>query len=242
MVGLYSIRALSSTYIGPVINVRRGSDNITSDFYANSTGTLGQSINGTGTLIASWLNGSTGYITKWYDQSGIGNDASQNTNGSQPTINISSGYMNFGSNSYFNLPNGTVPYGNSGYTVTLKHGAIGGVNGFLGSGNYGTSNQVNAFRSNGSSYVNYWWAIDIGGGTCVANNVVTFKYKMNVSRTIYVNGTSAVSSSASNRASTNINNTIGVTNYSEYMNSYLYYLAIFNTDLSDADRLIVEAI
>lgn len=250
MVGLYSLRALSSTYFGPVINVRRVSDNSTSDFYANSTGTLGQSINGTGTTITTWLNSSTGYITQWYDQSGMGNNASQSKNGSQPTINISSGCINFSNNinSFLNLPDGTVPYGNSAYTVTLKHGSIGTLNGFLGSGNYGTYYQVNAFRTDGTNYINYWWGNDFTNyGTVAANNVVTYKYTKDVSRSLYVNGTFIASMVSSGRASTRNNNTIGLTDSAavyrdEYLNSNLYYIAIFNVDLSDADRQIVETI
>jgi hypothetical protein len=68
--GAWSVRLVNSTYAGPCVNVRRGSDNAVLDFYADINGKLGTNLSGRGTSVASWLNGSTGYVLKWYDQSG----------------------------------------------------------------------------------------------------------------------------------------------------------------------------
>jgi hypothetical protein len=55
------------------------------DFYADERGNL-LTAPVVGTSLQNWLGGATGYVTKWYDQSGKGNDASQNTAAAQPII------------------------------------------------------------------------------------------------------------------------------------------------------------
>jgi len=82
----FGLRLLRSDYLGAVINVRRGSDNATLDFYADSKGNVGTTLYGTGTTLLTWLAGSIGYITRWYDQSGNGRDVIQATNANQPKI------------------------------------------------------------------------------------------------------------------------------------------------------------
>jgi hypothetical protein len=105
------------------------------------------------------LNGSIGYITIWYDQSNIGNNATQTNTSAQPIVNITNKLITFPDNCYFNLPDGTVPYNNSAFTITFKHGVINSLyGGFIGSGNYGNDNQTNAIRMHeGNSYDNYWF-------------------------------------------------------------------------------------
>lgn len=90
MYGAWSVRLVVISYTGPVFNVRRSSDNATQDFYADSTQSyLTTGSGGSGTSYASWIGGNTGYVTKWYDQSGKGNDASQTGNTSyQPAISL----------------------------------------------------------------------------------------------------------------------------------------------------------
>lgn len=84
-IAAYSVRRLTSTYSGPVVNVRRSSDNVTSDFYSDS---IQSYINTAGGVsLSTWLNGATGYVTKWYDQTGNANHAYNNTNNTtQPII------------------------------------------------------------------------------------------------------------------------------------------------------------
>lgn len=79
----YSLRSLSSTYTGPVVEVRRSSDNATQDFTADEVST-----------IAGWVGaGNDGFVRTWYDQSGNGNDAVQTTNARQPQI-VDNGVLN----------------------------------------------------------------------------------------------------------------------------------------------------
>jgi hypothetical protein len=55
------------------------------DFWADRRGNL-LTAPVTGTTLANWLGGATGYVTTWYDQSGRGNHASQATVANQPVI------------------------------------------------------------------------------------------------------------------------------------------------------------
>ena len=74
----YSLRKLSYAYTGPVVEVRRSSDDATADFTADEVedGTL-----------AAWVGaGNDGFVATWYDQSGNDRDATQATAGYQPKI------------------------------------------------------------------------------------------------------------------------------------------------------------
>jgi hypothetical protein len=97
------------------------------DFYADRVGNLLTSPI-TGQPIASWLNGAIGYVTKWYDQSGKGNDAIQTTATNQPII--SNGVLNFnGTSQYMEVPyNSTM--NPSSYTVYTGCTSTGGVGTF----------------------------------------------------------------------------------------------------------------
>jgi hypothetical protein len=222
------------------------------DFYADRRGNL-LTAPVTGQKLVDWLGGATGYVATWYDQSGQGNHATQTNTSIQPTIDAINKQISFNGSNYFNLPNGTVPYGNSNYTMTVRHNTLNTsvYNCFIGSGTYGTTNAVNALEYNRDSsiYFNFWWANDNSGGTYAAQNVITAKYINTVGRTLYVNGTSVATNTNLNRASTNIQNTIGsdLRNNQGFganhaTNGQLYYVFIFSTALSDADRQLVESL
>lgn len=91
MMVCYSMRLYNASYGGPVVRVRRSTDNVQSDFYTDSTQSyLSTGAGNTGTSYASWISSGTGYITTWYDQSGNGNNAANATASQQPSIYISS--------------------------------------------------------------------------------------------------------------------------------------------------------
>jgi hypothetical protein len=83
-VAAYGCRRLSSTYTGPLIEVRRSSDNATDTF------TEEQIVNGS---LVSWVGaGNNGFVKTFYDQSGNGVNLTQSTNANQPQI-VSSGSL-----------------------------------------------------------------------------------------------------------------------------------------------------
>ena len=102
-VGAFSLRAIKGTSVRAV-QIRRSSDSVTQDFYADRLGNL-LTAPVTGQTLADWLGDATGYVTTWYDQSGVGNHASQATTANQPIIQRATkgpGYMvNFNGTSQF---------------------------------------------------------------------------------------------------------------------------------------------
>jgi hypothetical protein len=82
----YSLRLLRSAYTGSAIEVRRTNNDV-ADIGFTSTGELD-----TAALLAFTGTGAldNGFVTKWYDQSGNGRDATQATAINQPQI-VSSG-------------------------------------------------------------------------------------------------------------------------------------------------------
>jgi hypothetical protein len=79
----YSLRQLSNAYTGPVVTVRRSSDNAEADFKASEIDD--------GTL-AAFCGAGDGLVKTWFDQSGNGRDASQGTAANQPKL-VSSGVV-----------------------------------------------------------------------------------------------------------------------------------------------------
>jgi len=79
----YSLRALTFYYTGPVVRVRRSSDNTESDFTAT------QVTDGT---LTTFCGAGNGFVRTWYDQSGNGRNAGQATTANQPQI-VSSGAL-----------------------------------------------------------------------------------------------------------------------------------------------------
>ena len=79
-VGAFSLRRVSNSYTGKLIQVRRSSDNNTSDIGYDANGYLDI------TALQTFVGSGDGYVTIWYDQSGNGNNASQTTPSLQPRI------------------------------------------------------------------------------------------------------------------------------------------------------------
>ena len=87
----YGFRLLTPNYTGAIVEVRRTLDNTYALVYADALGNLGLGPFGTGTSLNSWLQSTNGFIRRWYDQSGIGNDLVQNTEANQPRIILGTG-------------------------------------------------------------------------------------------------------------------------------------------------------
>ena len=74
----YSLRNLSTSYSGNVVDVRRSSDDTEASFTAAEVA---------GSTMVDWVGvGNDGHVTKWYDQSGNDNHAVQATPASQPKV------------------------------------------------------------------------------------------------------------------------------------------------------------
>ena len=80
----YSLRKLSTSYVGNAIQVRRSSDNTTQDIGFTGSGDLDTA------ALKTFVGANNGFVTIWYDQSGNARNLTQSTTSKQPSI-INSG-------------------------------------------------------------------------------------------------------------------------------------------------------
>ena len=255
--GVFSLRAINS-FTAKVVNVRRSTDNATQDIYSDRLGnllTVPITIQMTGQTLAAWLNGATGYVTTWYDQSGKGSHMSCSSTALQPKIDLVNKWIDFKTTAYFDVSatpsTGPVPYKNTeNYTVLWRHNTIGNNNGGL-CGCYdavltNSQNNTNNFRANlgggaGQQYQNYWYNNDVNRGTYAIGNKVTWKWD-GTNRSMYINGSLSGTPQASSGwlQTSSSGQLIGKTTADVVMNGEMYSIFMFNTALSDADRALVE--
>jgi hypothetical protein len=84
--GAYGLQLLRTSFGGSAIRVRRSSDSTEQDI-----GFTGSALNVVALL--AFVGAGDGFVTKWYDQSGGGNDMVQATSGAQPQIVDAGAYM-----------------------------------------------------------------------------------------------------------------------------------------------------
>jgi hypothetical protein len=83
----FSLRLVRREYTGPIVRIRRSTDNSLQDFFANPDGKLGTIFNGNGLAFDTWLGSTaTGFVVTWYDQSENENHATQSDTNMQPAI------------------------------------------------------------------------------------------------------------------------------------------------------------
>lgn len=241
----YSLKLINSSYTGPIVNIRRSSDNVVMDFYGVSNIVLLR--NSSGIELSTWLSGSVGYVTTWYDQSSNNKHATQTTASSQPKINLTNDYIDFRWNTFLRMPSGTIPSDglNLPYTFYAKYNTIDSVYGGIVSAGRGANNYANVLRfntSNGKLW-NYWWNNDFGYNSPIsitppATTCVTYSGATSYG---YINNLLCGSSNRSGYYvyATDPQN-IGLSVANEYLNGGLHYVLIFNTDISDIDRYNIE--
>jgi len=114
----FSMRVIESDYNGPLVRLRRDSDNIEKDFGWGDNDIVDIS------AIDSWRNGSNVYIHIWYDQSRLGRNAIQDIQDNQPRFYTDASNPYFqgdGSNDHLTIdtPNGIQDVTNNGNQGTV---------------------------------------------------------------------------------------------------------------------------
>jgi hypothetical protein len=257
---LFGTKRLLTSYTGPVLQLRGSGDatqtNLT-NFYADPNGSLA-TLGGSNLLTWFTTNGYTSAnVRTWYDQSGLGLNATQTTLGLQPLFNTTSRSVDFTNITASNLVTATpgpMPIGDTAYTVSIRHGTTKAaiIPGLFGSGAVGANTQCDLlYDSVNTRYVHMWGSDDYAtaGGTLQSGGgVVTFKYTPTggSARTTYINGTqsttTAILGGPAARATTNSVNYIGRNSAGVHAQCPIAYVALFGAPLSDADRLAVENI
>lgn len=180
--GAFGVKLLLSNAVSnPVIQIKAGTGGTPTNFYAPSNGTnnLTTGVNGTGTGIIAFLNGATGYVTKWYDQTGNGHHATatNTAGGNLPFYDTTNFVVDFGSTGYFTLDNNSFPTGNLPYTYLYKQGRT-GISGsrscFVYSGGTDSNGQMELFLNRQDGLISdSWYGFDgVTGFNNVAGNVV----------------------------------------------------------------------
>jgi hypothetical protein len=246
--GVFGLKALFSSP-ARVLNLRRSTDNVTADFYADTQGNL---TTGSGQTFASWIGAATAYVTTWYDQTSAARHATQATTANQPTFDGTTVNFTTAANQYLSTPASCFT-DLSSFTVTCRHTTVGnsGDQGIWGIGNSFSFASNNLIRpGGGAGYRNYFLGLDFNVGTYAVGNIVTLKYAQstgtgvspsNGTRTLYVNQTSAGTNATTGWTGNGPGGGfIGHGSFAGAMDGGLYYIFMFNTALSDADRSIVE--
>lgn len=251
--GAYAMTLLTKAYTGPVVNLRRSSDNAIIDFYADTYGNIGQSTYGSGTSLASWLTTNTAYVVKWYDQSGNGNHATTSTNAMQPILTLIGGYIYVvdsqnSSSQNLLIPSGTIPVGilNAPYSFIFKRGTVNNSNGgFIGAG-ANSGNQSNCIRGAnnlGFAYTNYWNGNDFGiGATSLyqPGDTLAIKYDGN-RQTGYLNNNLISSNIHTGGTTTSGQQYLFLDVQGNYLNGQMYNCMIFNKGIPVSDIAILSS-
>jgi hypothetical protein len=187
----YSLRDLSILRNAPVVRVRRSSDNTEADFTATqvSDGSL-----------ASWVGaGNNGFVRTWYDQSGNGINAVQETTSDQPQI-IANGAI-LSRNSKASIDFGTTTQGRN-LTITTANlaGTRPELFTVISIDNYDTSGTVYFGTTTGSMFwqhgpsTDHWTAGGAGAFATVSINNgvprILNDYHTASSRAVDINGVS----------------------------------------------------
>lgn len=107
---LWSTKLRISTYTGACFKLRRSTDSVVADFYADANGNLGTGLGATGTSYSSWKGAATTFVDTWYDQSDKNNNIIQSITSAQPIYSDISGVV-FNQNAFLDT---------SAYSATLN--------------------------------------------------------------------------------------------------------------------------
>lgn len=260
-VGAFSLRAVNGT-TARAVQVRNGTTSATQDFYADSAGNL-LTAPVTGQTLASWLNGATGYVSAWYDQSGAGNHVSQATAASQPSITTAGTLIFSGAQSFSNAATtGGCLAASAGTGTKYSYAAI------FSSTGFGVVCEHNSLAQTGSkrSCVLLWNGTQYGFNG-ESNDANTFIPKVSGAQTAVVmrvdntlagytangnNNVRARSNGTDYSAATGNYATLNLDNYwfaigrkastnGEFFSGSMKSVMVFKDALSDADTTILHA-
>lgn len=117
----YATYLLRREYAGPIMRIRRSSDDAEEDFYpdANYELSLSSPNASESTTLGTWIGANDGYVSLWFSQSTVTSNASQTTSSLQPQIVVSG---------VVNLENGQPAIDFDGTDDYMTFSAVTGVN------------------------------------------------------------------------------------------------------------------
>jgi hypothetical protein len=241
----YSLRNLSTTYTGNVVDVRRSSDDAEDSFTATEVAD--------GTLT-DWVGvGNDGFVSKWYDQSGNDNHATQGTAASQPKI-VDGGVLLTGGIDFDGVDDGLAVSGqvltsSSFYAASVIQHAT-GVSTALGQNVFGqyqatTSGRFQLSATNSSQYSFFANATDnisgLGAGAIGTSQTLISVNGDGSNAEIWRDGTSQATDTYSGFTPATVNFTIGIdSDGAREFNGKIAEIIIYPSDQSD-NRTAIEA-
>jgi hypothetical protein len=249
--GVWSLRQVRAAYTGPIVRLRRSTDNVQADFFRVGTGT--GFYNGDGTLT-TWLGAATAFVVTWYDQSGKNNHATQATAANQPTLVLApdwlaeptlrfdgtDDFLTFSGSSMANTDYSVFALfaRNSAKTNNFVVGGSGGTvntNLFLGYSNDTTFN-VSQYLNNVTSTVPAFTA------RVNARVITSARHSSTLFKNVYLNGTLAGSSASSSPLASWTGSAIGRWYSSSYFQGDVSEIALMSRYVSDAERAFLEGV
>lgn len=171
-VGAYSLKLLNDNYNGPIVTIRKPSDNSYITFKTNMNNdiiTYNNDDIANNILIEAILSssGDKGYIYKLWDQSGKGNHLIQDDNSKQPIIDTTTKKIYFDGSSYLYRIPGLLSNGIKKYCYAVSFESY-------------TNNASTLCEHNDNTYMVYQRA-----GLCI-DNTICFKGELNDGITSYI--------------------------------------------------------
>ena len=225
---IFSSLKVIDDYIGPLFNIRRSSDNLTIDVYHNGTNYILLDTY----LYSDWISSNTGYVTIWYNQKNIGNNATQIIEASQPIFDYINNRINTRTSRFLNTPLGI---NKPAFTICCKTGASNSVTSHIaGGGPYTNGNAAAIYKYNNNTYVLIWWADDLAGGVFSPGNTIVGTHD-GITRKLFLNGSQVSSQAKAARTGRTNNATIGGGNGAVFFNGDIYNVFIYDLVLSDSE-------
>jgi len=247
--GVFSLKAVN----GPTalaIQVKRQSDGTTQDFWADRLGNL-LTAPVTGTPLSTWLAGSAANVVTWYDQSGLGNHASQTVTVNQPTLNLSNATISFNGSQWLSnaTPTGMfIPLYQNAYSVVTKHRQW-TVGAAWSTGNTAsfTAGSFNGLRwATGNYYQNYKGGGFLSFGPQPGTYPVVATVVNDRTNDVgYINGTqSATTTNINQNVESIYSQFIGydANSGSNRLQGELHAVLLFSSALSATDRTVLETL
>ena len=244
---VFSFKRIIYNYTGPIFRIRRSSDNSEIDMYGKSDGGLNEKPTMDGMSYVSWLNGSIGYVVRWYDQKN--GSYAQNTSDitRQPIIDITdpnNRFVDLKPNRFLEMQSYVVPLGNSPYTVSLKHKKVNDLNTthmiWLGGSEEFLYSNCALIVAGGGVYRHIWLGSRLDIGSYADNSVVSATYNPTTNeRKGYVNKQLLSTDYPTvTRNGRDIYRTIGYYSNSDFE---IFHLFVSHQVLSNEERLIIES-
>ena len=242
--GLYALKRLTRRYTGPVVRLTDSSGNNGTDFYSDSLGNLSTLA---GQPVLNWISGGIPLVNTWYDQSGLGNNA---TLGVAPQFDYINNRLDFTvspGTAFFNLPNGTISYGDQSFTASLKAGTS-NINNccVFSAGGSGGQNNMNQFYYQPSNfYYSGFNNNDQYASTVTSYATCSVRYGRGQAgnRLINVNGVNQSLISGGliqTRNSLTTTSYIGKGTVPNTLGTQLYYIDFFNSNVQATDLQFIE--